>query len=79
MAAPEPCAAASGRSERTAARPSRASGDDSFRSVVMTSRLKRKLNDLGVDTYSSKANESFCLVSHSTLAFERPTVNQLPR
>ena len=28
----------------------------------MTSRLKRKLNDLGVDTNSSKANESFCLV-----------------
>ena len=45
----------------------------------MTSRLKRKLNDLGVDTSSSKANESFCLVSHSTLDLERPTVNQLPR
>ncbi|KAI0367581.1 hypothetical protein BV20DRAFT_1000266 [Pilatotrama ljubarskyi] len=28
----------------------------------MTSRLKRKLNDLGVDTASSKANESFCLI-----------------
>ncbi|KAH9893159.1 hypothetical protein C8Q73DRAFT_791046 [Cubamyces lactineus] len=28
----------------------------------MTSRLKRKLNDLGVDTHSSKANESFCLI-----------------
>ena len=28
----------------------------------MTSRLKRKLNDLGVDPTSSKANESFCLV-----------------
>lgn len=28
----------------------------------MTSRLKRKLNDLGVDPSSSKANESFCLV-----------------
>ncbi|EIW59856.1 uncharacterized protein TRAVEDRAFT_148029 [Trametes versicolor FP-101664 SS1] len=28
----------------------------------MTSRLKRKLNDLGVDTGSSKANESFCLI-----------------
>lgn len=52
---------------------------DSFRSAVMTSRLKRKLNDLGVDTSSSKANESFCLVSHSTPDFERPTVNQLPR
>lgn len=45
----------------------------------MTSRLKRKLNDLGVDTSSSKANESFCLVSYLTLAFERSTVNQLPR
>ena len=45
----------------------------------MTSRLKRKLNDLGVDTSSSKANESFCLVSHSALDLERPTVNQLPR
>lgn len=29
----------------------------------MTSRLKRKLNDLGVDMTSSKANENFCLVS----------------
>ena len=29
---------------------------------AMTTRLKRKLNDLGVDTASSKANESFCLV-----------------
>ncbi|CCM02643.1 uncharacterized protein FIBRA_04747 [Fibroporia radiculosa] len=28
----------------------------------MTSRLKRKLNDLGVDSSSSKANESFCLI-----------------
>ncbi|KAH9926919.1 uncharacterized protein B0H18DRAFT_875905 [Fomitopsis serialis] len=28
----------------------------------MTSRLKRKLNDLGVDPSSSKANESFCLI-----------------
>ncbi|KAF9779277.1 hypothetical protein BJ322DRAFT_1172484 [Thelephora terrestris] len=28
----------------------------------MTSRLKRKLNDLGVDTSGSKANESFCLI-----------------
>ncbi|KAI0741391.1 hypothetical protein C8Q80DRAFT_1194175 [Daedaleopsis nitida] len=28
----------------------------------MTSRLKRKLNDLGVDTASSKANETFCLI-----------------
>lgn len=28
----------------------------------MTSRLKRKLNDLGVDPASAKANESFCLV-----------------
>ncbi|KAI8996466.1 hypothetical protein BD414DRAFT_478086 [Trametes punicea] len=28
----------------------------------MTSRLKRKLNDLGVDTNSSRANESFCLI-----------------
>nr|VWP02234.1 Extracellular lipase (EC [Ganoderma boninense] len=28
----------------------------------MTSRLKRKLNDLGVDTTSSKANENFCLI-----------------
>ncbi|OCH96293.1 hypothetical protein OBBRIDRAFT_787368 [Obba rivulosa] len=28
----------------------------------MTSRLKRKLNDLGVDTASTKANESFCLI-----------------
>ena len=28
----------------------------------MTSRLKRKLNDLGVDTASTKANENFCLV-----------------
>ncbi|KAI9062765.1 hypothetical protein FKP32DRAFT_1593437 [Trametes sanguinea] len=28
----------------------------------MTSRLKRKLNDLGIDTASSKANESFCLI-----------------
>ncbi|KAJ3532797.1 hypothetical protein NM688_g7372 [Phlebia brevispora] len=28
----------------------------------MTSRLKRKLNDLGVDTSSHKANENFCLI-----------------
>ncbi|PCH44567.1 hypothetical protein WOLCODRAFT_77193 [Wolfiporia cocos MD-104 SS10] len=28
----------------------------------MTSRLKRKLNDLGVDPASSRANESFCLI-----------------
>ncbi|KZT00580.1 uncharacterized protein LAESUDRAFT_764494 [Laetiporus sulphureus 93-53] len=28
----------------------------------MTSRLKRKLNDLGVDPSSAKANESFCLI-----------------
>ncbi|KAF9646493.1 hypothetical protein BDM02DRAFT_3156522 [Thelephora ganbajun] len=28
----------------------------------MTSRLKRKLNDLGVDTSASKANETFCLI-----------------
>ncbi|KAI0079117.1 hypothetical protein K474DRAFT_1705947 [Panus rudis PR-1116 ss-1] len=28
----------------------------------MTSRLKRKLNDLGVDTSSSKVNENFCLI-----------------
>jgi len=28
----------------------------------MTSRLKRKLGDLGVDTTSRKANENFCLV-----------------
>lgn len=50
-----------------------------FGSAVMTSRLKRKLNDLGVDVSSSKANESFCLVSRLTPALERPTVNQLPR
>jgi hypothetical protein len=54
-------------------------GFDSFGSATMTSRLKRKLNDLGVDTSSSKANESFCLVSRSAPALERPTVNQLPR
>lgn len=30
----------------------------------MTSRLKRKLNDLGVDPAGAKANESFCLVCH---------------
>ena len=62
-----------------ASRPSRASSFDSFGSAAMTSRLKRKLNDLGVDTFSSKANESFCLVSRSPSALERPTVNQLPR
>ncbi|THH12066.1 hypothetical protein EW145_g253 [Phellinidium pouzarii] len=28
----------------------------------MTSRLKRKLNDLGVDTAGSKATENFCLI-----------------
>ncbi|KAF9269258.1 hypothetical protein L218DRAFT_994162 [Marasmius fiardii PR-910] len=28
----------------------------------MTTRLKRKLGDLGVDTASTKANESFCLI-----------------
>ncbi|KAJ3568278.1 hypothetical protein NP233_g5816 [Leucocoprinus birnbaumii] len=28
----------------------------------MSNRLKRKLNDLGVDVGSSKANESFCLI-----------------
>ncbi|KAH8104114.1 hypothetical protein BXZ70DRAFT_1005660 [Cristinia sonorae] len=28
----------------------------------MTSRLKRKLHDLGVDTASAKANENFCLI-----------------
>jgi hypothetical protein len=29
----------------------------------MTTRLKRRLADMGVDASSSKANESFCLVS----------------
>ncbi|KAF8902382.1 hypothetical protein CPB84DRAFT_860751 [Gymnopilus junonius] len=29
----------------------------------MTSRLKKKLGELGVDTASRKANENFCLVS----------------
>lgn len=29
---------------------------------MSTGRLKRKLGDLGVDTSSTKANESFCLV-----------------
>ncbi|KLO19292.1 hypothetical protein SCHPADRAFT_898867 [Schizopora paradoxa] len=28
----------------------------------MTSRLKRKLNDIGVDTSSAKVNENFCLI-----------------
>ncbi len=28
----------------------------------MTSRLKKKLNDLGVDTSSARVNENFCLV-----------------
>ncbi|KII86063.1 hypothetical protein PLICRDRAFT_56526 [Plicaturopsis crispa FD-325 SS-3] len=28
----------------------------------MSSRLKRKLGDIGVDTHSAKANESFCLI-----------------
>ncbi len=31
--------------------------------AMSTGRLKRKLGDLGVDTSSRKANESFCLVS----------------
>lgn len=35
----------------------------------MTSRLKRKLNDLGVDPSSSKANESFCLVGYLVQLF----------
>src|SRR6266571_2794814 len=29
---------------------------------IMTSRLKRKLGEIGVDTSSRKANENFCLV-----------------
>ncbi|KAF5375309.1 hypothetical protein D9757_009683 [Collybiopsis confluens] len=29
---------------------------------AMTSRLKRKLGDIGVDTHSAKANENFCLI-----------------
>jgi len=33
----------------------------------MTSRLKRKLGDLGVDTTSRKANENFCLVGRLIL------------
>jgi G patch domain-containing protein 1 len=28
----------------------------------MTSRLKRKLNDMGIDPSSARANESFCLI-----------------
>lgn len=31
----------------------------------MSNRLKRKLDDLGVNISSSKVNESFCLVSHT--------------
>ena len=29
---------------------------------IMTSRLKRKLGEIGVDTSSRKVNENFCLV-----------------
>lgn len=36
----------------------------------MTSRLKKKLNDIGVDTSSAKANENFCLVRASFQALE---------
>ena len=32
------------------------------RSITMTSRLKRKLNEIGIDTASNKATENFCLV-----------------
>ncbi|CAL1714480.1 unnamed protein product [Somion occarium] len=37
----------------------------------MTSRLKRKLNDLGVDTQSSKATENFCLIGTSLPPLEK--------
>ena len=37
------------------------------RALKMTSRLKRKLGELGIDTSSRKANENFCLVRSNTL------------
>jgi hypothetical protein len=35
----------------------------------MTSRLKKKLTDIGVDVSSRKANENFCLVREFMLFF----------
>ena len=40
----------------------------------MTSQLKRKLGDLGVDTTSRKANENFCLVGLLILLIMRERV-----
>ena len=34
---------------------------------IMTTRLKRKLGEIGVDTSSRKANENFCLVCELSL------------
>lgn len=40
----------------------------------MSNRLKRKLDDLGVNISSSKVNESFCLVSRTESFLEiKPT------
>ena len=38
------------------------SGDNRTFTTLMSSRLKRKLGDIGIDPSSAKANESFCLV-----------------
>ena len=44
----------------------------------MTSRLKRKLNDLGVDTSGHKASENFCLV-RMTVISSQVTINTCSR
>ena len=38
------------------------SGNNWTFTTLMSSRLKRKLGDIGIDPSSAKANESFCLV-----------------
>lgn len=43
----------------------------------MTSRLKKKLTDIGVDVSSRKANENFCLVREFMLFFQC-TVDSTP-
>jgi len=41
----------------------------------MTSRLKRKLGELGVDTSSRRANENFCLVSTTPPTHSQPIIH----
>ena len=45
------------------------SGDNRTFTTLMSSRLKRKLGDIGIDPSSAKANESFCLVCIKAIFF----------